>query len=82
MNISGVHGFVSFSLKLQALCFCFVEDADQRFENLETRAGKVEDQVHSLTGNFEMTLLDYGKKTADQRFELVKAGYVGRERRN
>ena len=87
MNISGVHGFVSFSLKLQALRFCFVEDADQRFENLETRAGKVEDQVHSLTGNFEMTIVStfsliYGKKTADQRFELVKAGYVGRERRN
>ena len=35
-------------------CFCFVEDADQRFGNLETRTGQVEDQVHSLEGNFEI----------------------------
>ena len=35
-------------------CFCFVEDADQRFGSLETRTGQVEDQVHSLEGNFEI----------------------------
>ena len=56
-------------LKSQALCFCFVENADQRFENFETRTGQVEDQVHSLTGSFEITIIStfsliYGKKTA------------------
>ena len=40
--------------KLWTFCFCFVEDADQRFGNLETRTGHVEDRVHSLEGNFEI----------------------------
>ena len=42
---------------MQTLCFCFVESADQKFENLETRTGQVEDQVHNLTGNFEITIV-------------------------
>ena len=36
------------------LSACLVEDADQRFGRLETRTGQVEDQVHSLEGNFEI----------------------------
>ena len=33
---------------------CILEDTAQRFENLETRTGQVEDQVHTLEGNFEI----------------------------
>ena len=39
-----------------ALSFCLyiLEDTAQRFGNLETRSGQVEDQVHILEGNFEI----------------------------
>ena len=39
-----------------ALLFCLyiLEDTAQRFGNLETRTGQVEDQVHILEGNFEI----------------------------
>ena len=40
-----------------SLCFCFVEDADQRFGNLETLTEQVEEQVHSLKGNYEIKVL-------------------------
>ena len=31
-----------------------LEDTAQKFGNLESRTGQVEDQVHSLEGNFEI----------------------------
>lgn len=40
-----------------ALCFCIAEDADQRFENLQTLTGQVEEQVNSLKGNYEIKIL-------------------------
>ena len=33
---------------------CILEDTAQRFGNVETRTGQVEDQVHILEGNFEI----------------------------
>ena len=50
-------------------CLYVVEDTAQRFGNLESRTGQVEDQVHSLTGSFEIAIIStfsliYGKKTA------------------
>ena len=35
-------------------CLYNLEDTAQRFENVETRTGQVEDQVHILEGNFEI----------------------------
>ena len=34
---------------------CILEDTAQRFGNLETRTGQVEDQVHSLEGSFNVS---------------------------
>ena len=33
---------------------CILGDTAQRFGNVETRTGQVEDQVHILGGNFEI----------------------------
>ena len=38
---------------------CILEDAAQRFGNLETRTGQVEDQVHSLEGSFNVSMKSF-----------------------
>ena len=60
-------------------CLYVLEDTAQRFGNLESRTGQVEDQVHSLEGSFNVSIcvneifssLIYKKKLADQRFKRV-----------
>ena len=37
----------------------FLGDTVQRFGNLETRTGQVEDQVHSLEGNFNLSMKSF-----------------------
>ena len=38
---------------------CILEDTAQRFGNLETRTGQVEDQVHSLEGSFNVSMISF-----------------------
>ena len=38
---------------------CILEDTAQRFGNLETRTGQVEDQVHSLEGSFNVSMKSF-----------------------
>ena len=57
-------------------CLYVVEDTAQRFGNLESRTGQVEDQVHSLEGSFKcvneiFSSLIYKKKSTDQSFKRV-----------
>ena len=40
-------------------CLYVVEDTAQRFGNLETRIGQVEDQVHSLQGSFNVPIKSF-----------------------
>ena len=40
-------------------CLYVVEDTAQRFGNLETRTGQVEDQVHSLEGSFNVSMKSF-----------------------
>ena len=40
-------------------CLYVVEDTDQRFGNLETRTGQVEDQVHGLEGSFNVSMKSF-----------------------
>ena len=40
-------------------CLYILEDTTQRFENLETRTGQVEDQVHSLEGSFNVSMKSF-----------------------
>ena len=38
---------------------CILEHTAQRFGNLETRTGQVEDQVHSLEGSFNVSMKSF-----------------------
>ena len=40
-------------------CLYVVEDTAQRFGNLESRTGQVEDQVHSLEGSFNVSMKSF-----------------------
>ena len=40
-------------------CLYVVEDTAQRFGNVETRTGQVEDQVHSLEGSFNVSMKSF-----------------------
>ena len=40
-------------------CLYVVEDTAQRFGNLESRTGQVEDQVHSLEGSFNVSIKSF-----------------------
>ena len=40
-------------------CLYVVEDTAQRFGNLESRTGQVEDQVHSLEGSFNVSVKSF-----------------------
>ena len=40
-------------------CLFILEDTAQRFGNLETRTGQVEDQVHSLEGSFNVSMKSF-----------------------
>ena len=40
-------------------CLYVVEDTAQRFGNLETRTGQVEDQVHILEGSFNVSMKSF-----------------------
>ena len=40
-------------------CLYVVEDAAQRFGNLESRTGQVEDQVQSLEGSFNVSIKSF-----------------------
>ena len=59
-------------------CLYILEDTAQRFGNLETRTGQVEDQVHSLEGTFNVSMkslpgsLIYKGKLTGRRFKQVK----------
>ena len=47
-------------MKSHILCFLYIlEDTAQRFGNLETRTGQVEDQVHSLEGSFNVSVKSF-----------------------
>ena len=40
-------------------CLYVLEDTAQRFGNLESRTGQVEDQVHSLEGSFNVSVKSF-----------------------
>ena len=40
-------------------CLYVVEDTAQRFGNLETRTGQIEDQVHILEGSFNVSIKSF-----------------------
>ena len=40
-------------------CLHVVEDTAQRFGNLETRTGQIEDQVHILEGSFNVSIKSF-----------------------
>ena len=40
-------------------CLYVVEDTAQRFGNLETRIGQIEDQVHILKGSFNVSIKSF-----------------------
>ena len=40
-------------------CLYILEDTAQRFGNLESRSGQVEDQVHSLEGSFNVSIKSF-----------------------
>ena len=40
-------------------CLYVVEDTAQRFGNLESRTGQVEDQVHILEGSFNVSMKSF-----------------------
>ena len=40
-------------------CLYILEDTAQRFGNLETRTGQVEDQVHILEGSFNVSIKSF-----------------------
>ena len=40
-------------------CLYVVEDTGQRFGNLETRTGQIEDQVHILEGSFNVSIKSF-----------------------
>ena len=40
-------------------CLFILEDTAQRFGNLETRTGQVEDQVHILEGSFNVSMKSF-----------------------
>ena len=40
-------------------CLYVIEDTAQRFGNLETRTGQIEDQVHILEGSFNVSIKSF-----------------------